>query len=284
MEEVYADVLFLVNFSMDFLCFYITSKILHRRAGVWRTLLSSALGGAYSVLVLFWTVKKPFAIIIDITVCILMNLIVFAGNKRFWLCPAVYFIISALLGGCMTAIYSLFNYGNLSDGQESDGMGTWLFFLLAIISGALTLTAGRFFRKTSSASRCRIEIELDGKCATADAFCDSGNILRDNLSGRMVILIDPEVACKIMPREVAEGLADGSFSDKTKGAEKFFTRIKPIPTQTANGGGLLFAVRPDKITVIAENGKSHEVDALIAPTKLDPAICADALMPSQLSV
>ena len=30
-QEVYGDLLFCVNFSMDFLCFYLTAKLLHRR-------------------------------------------------------------------------------------------------------------------------------------------------------------------------------------------------------------------------------------------------------------
>ena len=29
-NEVYADLLFLVNFSMDFLCFYLCARLLHR--------------------------------------------------------------------------------------------------------------------------------------------------------------------------------------------------------------------------------------------------------------
>ena len=42
--EVYADLLFLVNFSMDFLGFYLCARLLHRPLSLWRGVLASALG------------------------------------------------------------------------------------------------------------------------------------------------------------------------------------------------------------------------------------------------
>ena len=51
--EVYADLLFLVNFSMDYLCAYLTAAMLRRRAEPWRLLISSTVGGIYAVLALF---------------------------------------------------------------------------------------------------------------------------------------------------------------------------------------------------------------------------------------
>ena len=46
--DVYADVLFLINFSMDYLCLYITARVLHRKMTLWRILSASALGGIYA--------------------------------------------------------------------------------------------------------------------------------------------------------------------------------------------------------------------------------------------
>ena len=57
-QNVYVDLLFLIDFSMDFMCFYITSKILHRKISPIRTVLACILGGVYSVTVLFITTGK----------------------------------------------------------------------------------------------------------------------------------------------------------------------------------------------------------------------------------
>ena len=50
MEQIiYADVLFIVNFSMDFLALYITSKILHHDCHFLPMTLSAGLGALYGV-------------------------------------------------------------------------------------------------------------------------------------------------------------------------------------------------------------------------------------------
>ena len=37
-QDVYVDLLFLINFSMDYLCLYICTKILHRKIKTYRKL------------------------------------------------------------------------------------------------------------------------------------------------------------------------------------------------------------------------------------------------------
>ena len=44
-QTVYVDLYFLINFSMDFLCFFLTAKLLDRRLGIGRGLIGAALGG-----------------------------------------------------------------------------------------------------------------------------------------------------------------------------------------------------------------------------------------------
>ena len=56
---VYADLLFLVDFSMDFLCFFITARLLHRRFFFVRSILAAAIGGVYSVLALLVRFAAP---------------------------------------------------------------------------------------------------------------------------------------------------------------------------------------------------------------------------------
>ena len=68
-QTVYADLYFMINLSMDFLCFFLTAKILSIKLHVWRALMASALGGAYAVAALFFTVGKLAALLIDMAFC-----------------------------------------------------------------------------------------------------------------------------------------------------------------------------------------------------------------------
>ena len=110
---VYGDLLFFINFSMDFLCFYISCLLLHQRLPIFRACLSSFVGGVYSVLALFLTFDGAKATALDILVLILMCLVVYCGKEVTFLRIVkgifLYFFVSALLGGLMTALFSLFN-------------------------------------------------------------------------------------------------------------------------------------------------------------------------------
>ena len=45
---IYSDILFLINFSLDYLCLFIAGRLLHRGGKAWRLLLGAAVGGLYS--------------------------------------------------------------------------------------------------------------------------------------------------------------------------------------------------------------------------------------------
>lgn len=79
---VYADLLFLINFSMDFLCFYITATLLHRKLSLLRAIIASAFGAIYAVFALLAGFTITLSVIFDIFVCILMCIIVFYGKKK----------------------------------------------------------------------------------------------------------------------------------------------------------------------------------------------------------
>ena len=110
---VYGDLLFLINFSMDFLCFYLSCLLLHRKMKLGRTFIASVLGGIYSVLALFVSTNGTIALLIDILVLVLMCWIAYgvgkSGFKALIKAIFLYFFVSALLGGLMTALFSLFN-------------------------------------------------------------------------------------------------------------------------------------------------------------------------------
>ena len=153
-QTVYGDLLFLINFSMDYLCCYITAKLLHRNFPRIRALLASAVGGIYAVAILFSGFVPPLELVCDIVAGILMCIAVFAGKKtgfwKFMLCSLTYVGVSAALAGLMTAMFNLLNSLGLPLGsleQSGDGMPVWLFAILAAVSGAATLAGGKFFRK-----------------------------------------------------------------------------------------------------------------------------------------
>lgn len=285
---VYIDLLFLINFSMDFLCFYLTCVILHRKFSTARVFLASSAGGAYSVAALFIEAGEVVSLVADILVCASLCAIVFLRRgvkESFLLCFAVYFAVSMALGGFMTALFNLLNRLELPlDEIEPDGISVWTFALLAIISALITLFGGRFFLHRASGKRAELEITYGGKSERLCALCDSGNLLREPISNKACIVADTDALQRILPTALFFAAKKGDIGEILSLGGADMRSIRIVPARTAVGESGLIAFRPQRLTIDSGRG-AREIDALVVLTKLEKsAEGALALVPSELMI
>lgn len=285
-RTVYIDLLFLINFSMDFLCFYISSKIISARFSALRAVAASVVGGAYSGAALFISAGPVLSVAIDVLVCFFMCLIVFGGKRvGVIFSTLVYFSVSMALGGFMTALFNLLNRMGFSslagENAEGDGISVWLFALLAVVSGVFTLIGGRFFRRRSSQKSVTVLIRCGRKEKRLSAMVDSGNFLREPISGRACIAVEAQSLCGLVPDEVlAAAREERAFSSELV-SDTFAKRLRVVPAHTAAGERLLIGVRADSVRIDAGKG-AYESDAYIVLSRLDAPLGAEALVPSEL--
>ena len=288
-NEVYADLLFLVNFSMDFLGFYLTARLLHRPLSLWRGMLASALGGVYAVVVLFLTVGEVPAFLIDLCVCFCLCAVAMLGRREgIRAClrlGSLYLLISVLLGGAMTLLYSQLNrIPGLTDRVEEDGLSAWLFLGIAVASAVMTALWGCGFRRAASRREVELIVEHGGQCVQMRAFCDSGNLLRDPISAKPVIAVRAERMRGLVPPALCGAAHGRALSEVVLTMpDEARKNFRLIPAQTAAGEGLLVAFLPDRVCV-REDGKKEEreVSALVALTKLNEKAGIEALLPGEL--
>ncbi|MBQ9087081.1 MAG: sigma-E processing peptidase SpoIIGA [Clostridia bacterium] len=287
-QTVYVDVFFLINFSMDFLCYFLVSKIFSRKFSPGRGILGAALGGLYADLALFIKVSRATALLIDLLVCVLMCALFFLRRKEGKELPlyvVVYTAVSMALGGFMTALFSLLNrspLGQQSVSQEGDGISVWIFALLALISGGITYISGRFFARRSSCRRAEVEVSYGGKIARLHAMTDTGNLLRDPVSGRVCVIADARAMKEILPPELLHAAETVSSESMTRIGTAHGKNIRVIPTRTASGERMLLALRPEGIRVDGGRG-FREVDALVVLADLGSHTeGSQALLPVQL--
>ena len=285
-QTVYADLYFMINFSMDFLCLFLAAKMLSFKLNIFRMLLSAALGGVYAVLALFLSVGRVGAVVIDMAVCTLLCLVAFAKRKRwresFMFIP-VYIAVSMVLGGFMTALFNLFNRLDfpLPEG-DGDGMSIWLFAILAVLGGVSVLLGGRFFARKGSRKNADVTVTYKGKSVSVRALCDSGNLLRDPVSQAPCIVVDTAFLKGVIPDEVLGFSAKRDFSALGGLCQENVARVRIVPAKTATGEGLLVAFRVDSVDVDSGKGK-RSADALIVASKLgNTADGSHALIPPEL--
>lgn len=248
-EEVYGDVLFIINFSMDFLSLYIAGKIMHFKMSAWRVIFGASIGALYGVCSLLFDLGTFLNNLITVLVMLLMCAVAFryGSFRSFAGTSALFCGISMLIGGIMTASFTAL--GKYQSYIEIGGsihtiygdLPIWLFAVLAAISALLTWGIGRLIKRKRSVRSCEIKLGFGGVDTDFICLVDSGNLLSEPISGTPVIFIKAEYA-RFLPDDILLAMTDGvaSLDIKTIG------RLRLIPTRTVSGEGMIVAAVPDR--------------------------------------
>ncbi len=270
-QEVYLDIYILINTSMDLLCLMLTATLLHKRARRWRLVLGGLLGGLYAAAALLLGASGIIGFLGDILIAVAMCLLTFGVKGcTLWgvLRPVpVLLLVSMLLGGIMTGLYSLLNRLDLPlESLSGDGLSVWSFALLCAIAGIATAKGGRWLGISQKAKTVTVHATLLGRRVTLTALVDSGNLLRDPVSGRSVIVADADALAPILPPSLLDACLSGNLAAALALPDLGRCKIIPVPTKTASGDSLLLALSPDALTLTV--GKdTYPATHLLAPAR-----------------
>ena len=286
-QTVYADIYFLINFSMDFLALFLVAKLLDRKVVLLRFILAAALGGIYSCVALFLPFSGVFSFLIDAFACVVMTFVAVGKRKQIkdtLVFSLVFSAVSILLGGAMTALFNLFNKIGLDklfgQGDGGDGISVWLFAILAIISGIISAFGGRFFKRKSTRRQGMLEIVYAGALAEIPCLLDSGNLLKEPISRLPCIVVDISAVRGIFPRSFLEAVRKGDISALREDER---TKVRMIPVSTAVGESVMLGIRVDLIRVDFGKGMM-EVEAYVVLSNDKISVKGiKALVPSELA-
>lgn len=266
-QTVYGDILFFVNFCMDFQCLFLTAKLLHRPFSLIRGAIFSTLGALYACVALFLSVSGLWAFLADLGVCFLMCVGTFLqkdGRLRHVFLPfALYFGVSFAVGGVMSGIASLLSHVEAPMGTQESELSSGAFFLLALLGGALTFFWGRLTQRRAKGKRAELMLSFGEKTLPVTCMVDTANLLRDPVGGKPVILLESEAAEGLFPSELLRCDA----SELSSLSHDLARRVRLIPASAATGNGLLLAIAPDRAVLDTGKGKI-EIDVLVAPVPL----------------
>ena len=284
-QDVYADLYFFINTSMNLLCLMITALLLHRRVNRIRAILAATLGALYAVAALILGAGGILGVLADAAVGMLMCVVTFAarGTSPWQLlkCGGVQILTSVLLGGIMTALYAGLNRLELPlEIFQGDGLSVWMFALLSAVAGLATVRGGRFLGFSGRTKSVTVRAHVAGASLTLRAMVDSGNLLRDPVSGKSVIVADRSVVLKVLPQALSRAL-EGNDVTKWLHDPAYARTIRLIPTSTATKSALLPALVPQSLQIC--DGKStYAADYLIAIADLgERAGGFDAVIPAE---
>ena len=236
---LYADVLFLVDFSMDTVALWLTSKLIHSQIKAVRCALAAGLGALVSTVLTILLTNATVSLVLGITVSFIMCLIAFGygGIFNFTKMFAVLWTVGMVIGGIMTFLLSRGHYSRVYTNGVLQAESSVQ--LLPIAVGLCSVFV-YFLRRISRKRSVRVLISFDSDTIDAVGIVDSGNFLRDPVSGDCVIVVTRD----LLPNKLRNVDAFDYLSVRECG---FNGKLRLIPVTGVDGNTLLTAIRPNKV-------------------------------------
>ena len=239
---VYGEYLFLENMITGMLLLYMTAKLTGSETKGWRLLLSGALSGicAFSI---FLPVSFAGAFLLRGAMAAMLTAVAL-GTEYLVKKTAVFFIVTFLSGGAVMAFFSWKGIPSLS-GNGALYMGAVTYIKLIVFGTAAMGLIYWFIRLVKNQRRAglvqgKVCLEIEERRYFLRAFADSGNCLREPLTGRPVILVDEK------------GSRRFDFTEKD-----FPERFTVIPYEAVGvEKGVLTGIRLDKIIFDGKNAEN----------------------------
>lgn len=223
---VYLDIVILLNFLVDFLLLLGANRLCGYPPGPGRVALAAGLGGLYGGACLlpgFGFLGNWFWRLVSL---VLISWIAFGGGKSTLRRGVVFIFLTMALGGAVTVL------------------GSGGFWGLVTSAGAVCLLCVLGFRGgIGRNSYVPVELSYGGKNLRLTALQDTGNTLRDPVTGRPVLVVNAETA------RVLTGLSQQQLRSPVESMGAI-PGLRLIPYHTVGQeSGMLLALRLPQVRI-----------------------------------
>ena len=190
---VYADVLFFVNVMFDCLILALLARCMTVRIRAVRLIGASAAGAAGTAAVFCIDVSAVLSLALRLLIAAVMIVCAFGLRRRSIVYFLIFILLTEILSGTVILIISAVS-GNVNSVIKNgivyfDISGAAFFFSLLISYPAAFFMFG-LLKERRRKRLYEIKIEYNGKTAAVTALYDSGNLLKEPVTGKSVIVAE----------------------------------------------------------------------------------------------
>lgn len=249
---VYADILIAVNFIVDYFLLAISARFLHIKPKLWRQLLSSLLGGAFSLYIFLPQSNFFVQSTLQILMCTALCFVAFGFGtlKSFCRSVVVLFAANFAYSGAMIALWLLFKpYGMVINNSVIYFNISPIFLILFSVLGYfIVLLLRRLLKKSFTQNTyCSVTLRCGNNSLTLTGFVDTGNTLTDAFGVSKIFITEMPVIDALMGTE-----------------KQNLARYRAIPCNTVTGQMLLNGYRIDAADIDFEKQMHHFKSPVLA--------------------
>lgn len=253
----YLDITLTINGAMDAFLLLFTAHLLRRKVYLLNLLAGVVIGCLPVFLIIY---QYPLLTMISKVLVPIAMVGITLRTKGIWDLAKGVLYFSLLAAICGGLFYALLGWMGIA------GINNYLtFWILPAV--ALILTGGYKIWERSSKNNqfldsviFEAEVSFEGgKTLVVKALLDTGNDLRDPLTGTPVMLLEERVAREVLPEKIIEFLqlpwkeSTNPWSLLWKGDEYYLQKIVFIAAKGVNGQSWILGVRLGKV-IISQGG------------------------------
>ncbi|MCI9177317.1 MAG: sigma-E processing peptidase SpoIIGA [Clostridia bacterium] len=259
---------------MNYIILFATGYILKIKMKHWRLLLSSLLGGVYAVVSYLEILPVYSHILTKIMLSVGMVYLAFyaKGIKILLKQIILFYLISFVFGGCA---FALLYFIKPQDILMKNGVyvGTYplkIAVLGGLIGFILTYIAFKIVKTKLKKKDMiyQISIKLNNKSLNLKAMLDTGNLLKEPITGMPVIVVEKQELSSIIPMTILEHIEEivGGDAQKVISQEEkeYLTKFRVIPfSSIGKENGLMLGLKADEVMIEKEEEKEVREDIII---------------------
>lgn len=261
---IYLDIILCENLLMNYIILFATYVIIKPKTKhpQIRMILSSLLGSIYAIIVYLNILSIYTNLLAKITLSVVMVYIAFASPnvKQLLKQILIFYLVSFIFGGCTFALIYFLKPENV---EMKNGVFVGMYpirvgLIAGVIAFIITQIAFKINKSKLNNKNTFIEIELynKNKMTKARALLDSGNMLKEPISQKPVIVVEKTTLSKIIPEEVLdyiEKIVGGDDQEKNE-MQEYLSKIRMVPFMSlGKENGMLIGIRLDKIKINTED-------------------------------
>ena len=261
---IYLDIVLIENLIMNSIIIYATAIIMKLKIKHLNILLSSLIGAIYSIMTYISNLKIYSNIFIKIILSIIMVYIAYKPQSLKILLKQIliFYLTSFLFGGVAFALIYVVKPQEILM-RNGLFLGTYplkTVFLSAIIASVIGIFGFKLVKNKISKKDmyCQIIIKLNNKEIQTTAMVDTGNLLKDPITGNPVIVVESSLLEKILPLELLlnlDKIVGGEFENVTEEIRNtYMNKLKLIPyASLGKQNGMLIGIKADEVKIIKED-------------------------------
>lgn len=282
---LYLDLIWLLNFFIDYLLLWMTAMYRKLPFKKWRLTVAAFIGSSYVLFLFIPPLQSMYTFFIKIVLSIVIVLVAFGFRtiQQFMKTFFAFYFVSFVIGGGLLAVHYLMrSQHELMQGMvvtQSSGYGdpvSWLFVLIGFpLMLWFSRTKWRQIELTKSKDNIIVEltIELNNESLKCTGLIDTGNQLYAPFSKTPVTMIEYDVLQKALPPSVKRAIVNDQLTMDISSIDiedEWLSRINVVPYRgVGQQMELMTTIKPDCVIVI-HDGKTYRCTKVLLGINKQP--------------